>query len=269
MISPTGKTIYLPPARPAAMHADAYRLRLVRLIDEMEASILYWVGACYRANEPELARLAADASPASALTEALAALRMRWQTRFDDLAERLSIWFAQSAAKRSDAALRAALRHAGFTVKFKMTRPMNDAYRAVISENVGLIKSIPSELLTQVEGHVMRSVQAGRNLGTLAESLQEQFGVTRRRAAFIALDQNNKATAVLSRVRYQELGITEAIWLHSGGGKEPRPTHLRAGRDRVRFDVAKGWFDPHENKWIHPGELPRCRCVSRPVIPGF
>src|SRR3546814_21033086 len=28
----------------------------------------------------------------------------------------------------------------------------------------------------------------------------------------------------------QEIGVTEAIWLHSGGGKHPRPKHLAFNR---------------------------------------
>jgi uncharacterized protein with gpF-like domain len=116
---------------------------------------------------------------------------------------------------------------------------------------------------------VMRSVQTGRDLGRLAKDLQKQFGVTKRRAALIARDQNNKATASMTRVRQVQLGITEAIWVHSGAGKHPRPTHVKAGRDSVRYDVSKGWFDPDAKQWIWPGILVNCRCVSKPVIKGF
>ena len=57
--------------------------------------------------------------------------------------------------------------------------------------------------------------------------------------------------------------------MHSGGGKHPRPTHLKAGREQKRYDVTKGWFDPEVDKFILPGELPNCRCVSRAVVKGF
>jgi uncharacterized protein with gpF-like domain len=93
--------------------------------------------------------------------------------------------------------------------------------------------------------------------------------VTKRRAALISRDQNNKATAVITRVRQQELGVAEAIWVHSTAGKTPRPTHVKAGRERVRYAIAEGWYDPHEKKNVWPGELINCRCVSRAVIPGF
>jgi SPP1 gp7 family putative phage head morphogenesis protein len=113
----------------------------------------------------------------------------------------------------------------------------------------------------------MRSVQTGRDLGTLAKELQKQYGVTKRRAALISRDQNNKATRALTRARQVEMGIKKALWIHSYAGKKPRPTHLR--NDGKPFDVVKGWYDPAEKKFIHPGELVNCRCTSRSIIPGF
>jgi uncharacterized protein with gpF-like domain len=172
-------------------------------------------------------------------------------------------------AQRTDAALRAILKKGGFAVKFRMTRAMNDVLRATIAEQVGLIRSIPEQYLAQVQGSVMRSVQAGRDLGTLAKELQAHYGVIKRRAAFIARDQNNKSTAMMTRVRQTELGIKRAEWRHSGGGKTPRPSHVKASRDRIQYDVDRGWFDPDEGRYIFPGELINCRCVARSIIPGF
>lgn len=225
---------------------------------EVEAEI----ARVYRSNTPEMAK---DASPAMELRRAMRKLRRRWLRRFDDGSQELAEWFAKDAADRSDRALAALLRKAGMSVKFTMTRAVNDANQAAIGENVGLIRSIPEQYLTQVEGHVMRSVQTGRDLGSLTRDLQESFGVTKRRAAFIARDQNNKATAVIVRARQKELGLTKAMWLHSAGGKHPRPEHV--AMSGKMYDVEKGAF--LEGKWTWPGHEINCRCVSRTVIPGL
>jgi len=161
----------------------------------------------------------------------------------------------------------AILKKAGFTVKFKMKPAMRDIMRATVGQQVSLIKSIPSQYFTNIEGMVMRSVQTGRDLGQLTKDLQEQFGVTHRRAAFIARDQNNKATASMTRARQDELEITEAIWVHSGAGKHPRPTHV--AMNGKKYDVNKGMWDPAVKRWIFPGEEINCRCFCRSVIPGF
>jgi len=256
----------LRPVHPNAGLQAAYRRKLTALIDEMARSVECWLSAAYRANEPEIAQ---DESPAPALRAAMRRLARRWFRRFDVAAKELADYFATAVSDRSDAALKAILKKGGISVEFKMTKAQNDVLQATIGEQVGLIKSIPAQYLTSVEGLVMRSVQTGRDLGELTKALQKQHGVTKRRAAFIARDQNNKATASLTRARQVELGITEAIWVHSAGGKTPRPTHVKAGREQARYDVRKGWFDPHEQRHILPGELINCRCVARPVVKGF
>ena len=256
----------LHPVRPNARIEAAYRARLDALIDEMHRSLIYWIGAAYRANPPELAQ---DASPAADLRAVLALLSRRWRKRFAETSEELARYFAQNVAERSSADLDSILRRGGISVRFRMTRAMQDVLTATVNENVSLIKSIAQQHLTAVEGHVMRSVQAGRKLDELAHELQHQFGVTKRRAALIARSQNNLMTADFTRVRQQEAGITEAVWLHSGGGRDPRPSHVKAGQERQKYDVRSGWFDPHEKKNIWPGQLINCRCVSRSVVRGF
>ncbi|MGH7714985.1 MAG: phage minor head protein [Vulcanimicrobiaceae bacterium] len=261
-----GKDIALKAVRPNAGIRAAYHNKLVALVDDMARSYAYWLRARYREYPPRLAR---DASPAAELERELKTLGSRWQKNFDEAAPKLARWFALSSAARSDAALRKILKDAGFTIKLTIAPSIRDVLDATINENVALIKSIPSHFHTQVSGSVMRSVTAGRDLSDLTKDLQHQFGVTRRRAEFIALDQNNKATAMLQRARHLELGITGAIWLHSGGGKEPRKTHK--AQNGKKFDLKEGWFDPDPKvrQFIFPGELPRCRCVARPVVKGF
>jgi uncharacterized protein with gpF-like domain len=55
--------------------------------------------------------------------------------------------------------------------------------------------------------------------------------------------------------------------MHSHAGKHPRPTHQRM--DGKRFKIADGMYDQAEGRKVHPGELPNCRCSSRPVLKGY
>lgn len=228
----------------------------------MHRSLVFWIKAAYRANPPEMA---ADASSAWELRREMEKLGKRWLDRFAEAAPVLAKWFATAAKDRSDAALKAALRKAGFSVRFTLSRAANDVLQATIGQNVGLIKSIAEQHLGQVQTLVMQSVQTGRDLGTLAKALENQYGVTRRRAATIAHHQNNIATATIQRVRQQELGITEAVWMHSLGGRKPRPSHIAF--NGKTYQVAKGAY--LDGEWVYPGQLINCRCVCRSVIPGL
>lgn len=251
----------------AGIEAD-YRRRLKRLVQEMNASILYWVTAGYRASPPELAQDAIP-PPAYLLIRRVRNLGKRWEKKFADAAPKLAAYFARAAKDRAEADLKKILKDGGFTVGFKTTPTMNDALTASIEANVALIKSIPSQHFTQIEGMVMRATQTGRDLGALTKKLKASFGVTEQRAAFIARDQMNKATATVVRVRQEELGITEAIWLHSGGGNHPRKSHVAfSGKP---YDVAKGAYLEENGKmiWTWPGVEINCRCVSRSIVPGY
>ena len=286
---PTGEKV-LQPVRPNVGLRATFRRRLEKMVKEMDGSVRWWVRAAYRANTPAVAKLAQDAAlyevfrsrmeadtevllamdgPADDLAAVIAELKRRWFRRFAKGAEQLAEYFATAAGARSDARLRQILKEAGFSVSFTLTQAQRDIAAATVHEAVSLIKSIPEQYFKGVEGLVMRSVQTGRDLSTLTRALANNYGVTRRRATFIARDQNNKATAAFTKARQQELGIAEAQWQHSGAGKQPRPSHVKAGREKTRYKIAEGWFDPDLNKRIWPGTEPNCRCTGRPILPGF
>ncbi|MGN6312862.1 MAG: phage head morphogenesis protein [Rhodanobacteraceae bacterium] len=281
------KTLLMTPARKArnrlagipkdrvlrAVRANAgiqawYRKRLDAAIEQMQASLVFWIKAQYRAAglADGVAEDAADGGPVAHMRKELRKLTARWQDSFDKMAQTLSAEFAERVKVNSDASLAGKLRERGLpTVKFTMTDEMRNAYQAVAGEQVGLIKSIASEHLTDVEGIVMRSVSRGRDLESVAKELQARYGVTKRRAALIARDQNNKATSALQSVRQRQLGIAEGIWKHSHGGKHPRPSHVKANGQK--FDLSKGMY--LDGKWVMPGEEINCRCTWSPVIPGL
>lgn len=253
------------PKTARAVHANAgvearYRRRLDALVAEMANSVTYWVEAAYKANPP---RMAQDALPSKELQKRIKELSSRWLRRFDEMAQAIADQFVTSSRRATDTSFAASLKAGGMAVEFKMTRAMQDALNATIGENVALIRSIPQQYLLEVEGIVMRGFSQGRDLKQISDALQKRYGVTKRRAALIARDQSNKATATVVKARRLELGITKAIWMHSHAGKEPRQSHVKA--DGKEFDIAKGCYI--DGEYIQPGELINCRCSSRTVLP--
>lgn len=254
-----------------AIHANRgiekkYRDALDKMVAEMLGSIEYWLTAAYRKTPPRVAALvvaAEDASPSQSIKKILDALSKRWIAKFDESAPKIAEAYLQGMFKSSDSAMRQALKDAGWTVEFTMTPAVRDAFNASLAENVGLIRSIPEKYLQQVEGVVMRSYSAGRDLETMVKGLRELYPVTQKRAELIARDQSNKANAVVNRTRQLELGITQAMWMHSHAGKNPRPDHV-AANGKI-YNIAEGCKISGE--YIQPGEEINCRCTSRPVLP--
>jgi uncharacterized protein with gpF-like domain len=269
LINPTGKRKVLPAIHPNAGVTADYRRRLDDLIAEMHCSVMFWLKAQYRRKPPHMA---ADASPANELEDEMRRLGDRWQRRFDMAAEELARHFAKAAGQRADGAFTGALKRAGMTVRFRMSKTVQDITTAAVNANVMLIKTIPRQYLAQVQGAVMRSVQQGGDLKTLTDFIEGQYGITRRRAEFIARDQNSKATAAVTRARQEELGLFQAKFLHSHGGRQPRIEHVEFSRGTHRtggpyYDVRKGAY--LEGVWTWPGVQPQCKCVSAPVVEGL
>lgn len=290
----------LKPVRPNAGIRAIYHKRLKTLIDCMHRSVIHFICICYRQNLPEIIGdelpallspanahganllstlsgriygssssiiLAADALPANKLKRTINSLSKRWRKNFKERAQPLAEKFSKDVSKHTDNSFKKALKDKNILVKFKLTPAQKDILKATVEQNVTLIKSIPEEYLTRVQGSIMRAIQTGRDLKTLTDEIEKSAKIARNRAAIIARDQVNKATASLHRARQIELGITEALWLHSGAGKKKRPTHVK--NSGKKFNVKTGWYDPAAKQYIMPGELINCKCISKSIIPGL
>jgi SPP1 gp7 family putative phage head morphogenesis protein len=282
----TRRETVLRPQSPSHAVEAACRRRLLRLIDEMGRSYARWVLAAWRRDEPRTvttdSRLASlghaldaeerfhsalhfwDVGPVAAIQDKMSEVGALWMHRFDEESQAIARQMVGGAARHVDRRLRKSLKDKGLEKKLGSTPAAQDAVRASVAESVALISDLPRKHALAVEGAVMRAVQSGGDMKTLTADLRKIMGITRRRAVTIARDQNNKATAAVSRARMLDLGIGEAIWLHSGGGKHPRPSHVK--QSGKRYDVARGWLDPEVKLYVHPGTLINCRCSSRPVL---
>lgn len=244
----------------------------------MVKSYQWWLTNRYRealAENVEAGRvpdMAQDATPKGAqsrLMSELARLQKHWQKHFDRVAMRLAGKWAGTSYKDNANAWKAQMRKAGFTVDMQLTPAQRTQLDVAVVENVSLIKSIPSQFATDVQGIVTRSFLAGRDLDTMAKALRARGDVTVHRAAFIARDQSNKLTASMNAARQRELGLHWAVWKHSSAGKEPRPDHVRAGREEWIFDTQVGIDFGDKFGQVLPGVAINCRCGSRTLIPAI
>ena len=248
----------IPPSE--GIKAD-YTKSLQHLIDEMLDSVAWWLRSSVNANPPEIAQ---DAEiPSEVVSVRLNGLFDKWRDKFDAWAPILARKYVDAQRKATDLSFKVALKDAGWAVRFEMTPAMQDAMISKITENVGLIRSIPEQYFSKIEGIVMRSYSVGRDWATMADEIEKIGHSSRERAIFIAHDQMNKCSAVVHRARQLEIGIKEAKWLHSHGGRVPRPDHV-AAHGRI-FDVEKGCLI--SGVYIFPGELISCRCQSRSILP--
>lgn len=142
---------------------------------------------------------------------------------------------------------------------------MDDIQAQSIRDNVALISNIPDEDRRRIERMVRDSIRNRRDLHGLQTELQGIEDIGFRRARIIARDQNNKITEDITRERNKALGITHGIWMHRGGSKNPRETHM-AFNGQV-FDLEVGLYDSDVGRKVLPAELISCHCTFKAVLP--
>lgn len=280
---PGKKDHTLPPITPDMRTAARYSRAIAQAVTNMTASYEWWIQARYRAAlaaNVDAGRLpdkqwlegAQDASPsqgANDLFGELTRLRAYWRKHFADFAKKLAAQAVKSWYDDNAAQWQSKLKRAGFDIKMQLTPSQKLILAAKVPENVSLITSIAETYHKDIEGIVLRSFVKGRDLHTMAAEIKEKGGVSVKRAAFIARDQSNKATAQMNAARQRELGLVWAVWIHSSAGKEPRETHVRAGHQQWVFNTQEGIDFGDQFGHVLPGEAINCRCISRTIIPAI
>lgn len=245
-----------------------YQKELLRTIREMNDDVNAEIVTIMRDN-PLAMDMAMDANPVDLVKRAISSLAKKWIDNFINKALPVSDVLFKKTVNAVDRGLLASARVDGLTINMQWTQAMTEKVDAIIAENVALIRSIPEKYFTEVESMVFRSIAKGGDRKKLADEIEREFGkrhgITRRRAEFIARDQVRKATSALSNARQQAAGIKKGIWLHSGGGNQPRHKHVLA--NGKEFDLDKGLPIGDKGQYVLPGEEPNCGCTWKPVLP--
>lgn len=252
---------------PALAVGISYNADLQRIVREVAKDINSQLMPLIRSIEPQYT---GDSVPINTrdtwvdvLTGALTLLKGKWSSQaFKDLSNRIARSFVRTAdqvnEKRFDI---------GIDV-FTGSQSLNDYLDASVFDNVQLIQSIPDQYLKQVESIVMTNVRAGGRPAAIAKQLTKQFGITEKRAKFIARDQTAKINGDLNMKRQQNVGFEYFQWIDSDDSRV-RDRHEDIANKVTAY--GKGiyrWDNPPlsaQGTPIIPGQDYQCRCIPRPV----
>jgi SPP1 gp7 family putative phage head morphogenesis protein len=107
---------------------------------------------------------------------------------------------------------------------------------------------------------VQNGVFEGQSVRQLSAQIEDQFGVSRKRATLIAQDQILGANARVTQIRAEALGVKEYVW-STVGDSRVRPEHVDLNGKTFSWNKP-----PREG---HPGTPIRCRCRAALLIPEF
>jgi len=192
-------------------------------------------------------------------------LLAKWTSRpFRRLAERLASRFVRTTLSTID---RQQKRSFGIDV-LQVSPEIRATMEAAAIQNANLIKSIPERYLNNVANSVLTNMRTGLLPREVAKQIENEYGVTQRRARFIARDQTAKVNGELTKQRQLDAGYLYFKWL-DGDDERVRASHRAIAEADVGY--GKGvyrWDDLPTNERgerIQPGSDFNCRCSSRPV----
>lgn len=146
------------------------------------------------------------------------------------------------------------------------------------NQNSQLIKNMTVNEIERVSGIIQRGLQEGSSYGSITESIEKSFGITRRHAKLIARDQTTKLNGSLTKLRQQEVGITEYRW-QTSGDERVRADHRALDGKICRWDDPTVYLNEKTGKWekrskiggtnVHTSQDVNCRCVPIPMIEGI
>ncbi|CAM0040178.1 head morphogenesis [Vibrio phage K435] len=208
---------------------------------------------------------------ADVIEVSLAALRQRWSSAvFIRFAERMASKFVQAVNLQNQQQFQNQYKSFGINI-YAGNQAVSDYLDATVKDNVRLIKSIPDQYLTQVESIVLGNMRAGMRPSAINQQLQDQFGVTERRARVISRDQVSKASNGLAKKRMESSGFKYFQWIDSKDSRV-RSRHRHIANKVTKY--GKGIYSfsdlPLNDKGIPiaPSDDIQCRCVMRPVLPS-
>lgn len=190
--------------------------------------------------------------------------RYAWQA-----AKRMIVGKLQGSAKTWQAAARENMKGGIIyaALRNEMAGSVGERVRELVQYNATLIRSLPSEVASQVAEHIANQAREGKRATASIPGLLAH--VARARARLIARTETSKATTALTRARAEELDLQWYVW-RSSLDQRVRLSHRRMN------DVIFNWDQPPAPEKLvgekstaghyHAGNIWNCRCYPEPLL---
>lgn len=137
------------------------------------------------------------------------------------------------------------------------------------------IKNWSGEEIVKMRETVGQMAIDGKSNKTIAEYIHNRYGVGKKKALFLARNENAIATTSYLKAKYQEEGFTHYRWITNFDGRE-RPLHKELGQkygNKYGIDGTNIFsfddppiIDERTGQRGNPSETYNCRCTFIPVI---
>jgi SPP1 gp7 family putative phage head morphogenesis protein len=180
----------------------------------------------------------------------------------EQLYQQLTKNFVRGSKKHKTEFRRKMTEAIGTDIKDLLSEPRAAAeVKAGVDRSIALIKTLDEDMKTKLGERYWRGLHEHDNVTDFRKFISKGSMLPAWRAKLIARDQTAKLYSHLSRIRQEDIGVTQYIWRTVGDGAV-RPTH--AAQDGLKYS----WDNP-STETGHPGDDIQCRCVADPDLSGL
>jgi SPP1 gp7 family putative phage head morphogenesis protein len=134
-------------------------------------------------------------------------------------------------------------------------------------ENMQLwVKDFTEKEVKELRQKMMQTVFSGDRYGSAVKTIQDSYGVTERKAKFLARQETSLLMTKFKQTRYQGAGIEYYKWQCVSGTKQHpvRPLHKKNEGKVWRWDEPPTVDEAGNRK--NPGQDYNCRCTARALV---
>ncbi len=179
--------------------------------------------------------------------------KMRFEKLFDQTIWKVSKDFDQSVKS--------------VTVEAKLSKEQAAELAKKYSENMKLyIRNFTAKETLELRRKVQKNAFSGGRYSEIVDTIQKSYGVTQRKAKFLARQETSLLMTSFKEVRYKEAGISEYRWRCVVGS----PLHPVRPYHKALDGTKQTWDNPPivdaQGHRKHPGQDYNCRCTAIPIV---
>lgn len=154
---------------------------------------------------------------------------------------------------------------ADIVVAPEFTPAMREKLSKAYSENLNRFSGeFTEDEIWKIRQAVTQNVMDGFRSDRLTKVLQAQYGVTKRKAKFLARQETSLMVAAYRQTRYEEIGLKKYKWSTSHD-ERVRPDHKDLNSRIFSYDDPP-ITDKATGARNNPGQDYNCRCLAIPVL---
>lgn len=143
------------------------------------------------------------------------------------------------------------------------TAPTGELMRALLADQVTLIKSLPLDAAQRVHDLTIAGLENSTRAKEIEKEIARSGQVSANRAKLIARTEVARTASVLTQARAEHIGSEGYIW-RTSNDSDVRHSHKEMNGRYVRWDTPPRLSD---GTVTHAGQIYNCRCYPEPVIP--